>query len=111
MNLQANTKGDNMLRVAMYKIINHYALTNGGHWFNPSTMRAFSCRLPDYGYLKGDLYHFISSEKNFQGERKFTLRTMDLKGNIETLGSFADMTRTEARRFLADTLGVKVKDL
>lgn len=102
-----------MLRKAMWKIQNeHKTLQPNSYWFSPETMRFFKCRLPDFGYLLGDDYYFITSEKCPQGLKLSSIRKMDSKGNIETIGDFHSLTRTQARRILAhDILKVKVKDL
>lgn len=101
-----------MLLKPMHEIVNHYNATKRGHWFNKETMRFFRSRLSTSGYLHGDNYYFISSEKDgFGAPRRYTVRMMTQAGNIENVGPFNRLTRTQARKLLAETMGVKVKDL
>lgn len=102
-----------MLAIPMYKIkMLHQELKPSSYWFSPDTMRFFKTRLPDFGYLLGDDYYFITTEQNFRGERLASIRKMNSQGEIDTIGEFHSLTRTEARRILAhDILKVKVKDL
>lgn len=97
------------------EIIKEYLeLKPGGHWFSKDTMRFFSSRLPDYAYLKGDNAYFITSEKDFSGSNRFyTIREFNRNtGEIETIGDFNNMTKTEARRELAyGILNWKIKNL
>lgn len=101
------------MKVSMETIKATYSNLNPeGHWFDKGTMRFFNCRLPSIGYTKGDKYYFISSEKNMGYNRAYTIRELDRNtGDIETIGSFNEMTRVEARKELANILGYKVKDL
>lgn len=101
------------MKVAMYKVVKEYHKLNPqGHWFDDSTMRFFQCRLPERGYVKGDDYYFISSERYGYDPRRYTVRKLDRNnGNIETIGPFNELTKTEARRLLAQTLDWKIKDL
>lgn len=95
----------------------------GGHWFEPSTMRFFDSRVGRlaFGDDSGAFAFFVSSER-FHGSdgsslpRGYTVRVMHLtdgygprttRGNVETIGDFEQYaTRAaanrEARRLAAD---------
>lgn len=64
--------------VGMETIRRAYGPGEGRHWFDPSTMRFFRCRLPANGYRAehGDGYYFVSSEQGPDGVRKYTVREM-----------------------------------
>ena len=100
-----------MLKVSMNRVVDLYNEVTNGYWFSKDTMRFFNSRLPKIAYLKGDKYYFISSEKSFGGDRKYTIRKMDENGNIDTYGAFNQLYRNEARSLLAKILECKVKDL
>lgn len=101
------------MMIPMHKIIMEHEEKSNGHWFSKGSMRFFNSRLPNYGYLKGDNVYFISSERfDHKTPRLFTVRVMDRNtGEIDTIGEFNTMTKTEARRELASILGWKIKDL
>ena len=83
----------------------YYSKTNG-HWFDKGTMRYFNCRLPRYGIKTDTGTYFISSEQyvDFKGNvepRLYTIRKMELSGQIETIGKFQQYkTRQQAQRTL-----------
>ena len=97
----------------MHRIVSEYLeLRPNGHWFDDSSMRFFKTRLQDYGYLKGNDTYFITSENDGSRGRRFSIRKMDLTGDIDTVGEFYQYTKQEARRILAyNILGWKIKDL
>ncbi len=66
-----------------------------GHWFDESTLRFFKSRI---GALKivGEIWLFISSEKSPNGPRGYSVRRMDEKGEISTVGEFMGHTRGSA---------------
>lgn len=59
-----------------------YIYTSQGHWFNPDTMRFFGTRLTS-GFKKIDdqNYLFITSDKDFQGKRKRSVRHLKMTVN------------------------------
>ena len=72
--------------------------TNGqGHWFDPETMRFFKSKI---GIVrkKGDDYYFVSSEKFMDDPRMYSVRKMDITGDITTIGDFCSMTRYLAEK-------------
>jgi hypothetical protein len=69
---------------------------NGGCWFEPSTMRFFNSRI-ESGIIKGQ--YFITSEKHDEEARRFTVRSFDGQGDIDTVGEFqAYRSKDEARK-------------
>jgi len=69
---------------------------NGGCWFEPSTMRFFRGRI-ESGILRGR--YFVSSEQfDDNTPRKYTLRSFDDKGSVDTVGEF------QAHRSKADAI-------
>lgn len=67
---------------------------NGGCWFEPSTMRFFGTRI-EGGIISGR--YFVTSEQPPNGARRFSLRSFDDQGNINTVGDFcAFRSRKEA---------------
>jgi len=74
--------------------------TNGnGHFFDSDTMRFFKSRIGEVR-LKGNDWYFITSEKPPHGERRYSVRKMQLDGDIETIGAFCEMSRYEAQKKL-----------
>ncbi len=68
----------------------------GQFWFNRDTMIFFNCCIHG-GVIKGK--YFISSEQNkLDDPRLFTVRMINEKGEIETIGEFQQYkTEVEAR--------------
>jgi hypothetical protein len=59
---------------------------NGGCWFEKASMRFFGTRI-ESGILRG--HYFITSEQQDDDRpRKFTVRSFDDEGSIETVGEF-----------------------
>lgn len=58
---------------------------NGGCWFGPGEMRFFGTRI-ESGILPG--HRFITSEQPPNGPRKYSVRSFDNKGDIDTVGDF-----------------------
>jgi hypothetical protein len=88
---------------AMNYIKSIYEEKRRGKWFSPSAMRFFKTKLPQYGYNVGADYYFITSERcSLDGDqRKFTIRKMDAKYQISTVGPFQGFdSRVEAHRAL-----------
>lgn len=74
-----------------------------GHWFDPGSMRFFRSRLPQTGYRVDNKAYFISSEQfigsnGIPAPRLYTIRVLDYEtGEIDTLGEFNKLTKSEAR--------------
>jgi hypothetical protein len=62
---------------------------NGGCWFEPSSMRFFGSRI-ESGIIRGR--YFITSEQPPHGPRKYSVRSFDAKGSVDTVGEFCDYT-------------------
>ena len=67
---------------------------SGSHFFSPSAMRFFACR------VHSNLYRgcvFVTSEKSSWDSRKYTVRAIKADGSIETVGEFQGYeTRSQA---------------
>lgn len=63
---------------------------NGGHWFDRGSMAFFGTRI-ESKILFG--CYFITSEQPPHGDRKFSLRTFDDEGGVETVGDFCSYPR------------------
>lgn len=76
--------------ITMQAIRDMYQPGYGRHWFDPDTMRFFSCRLPEFGYTAEDgSAYFVSSERGPSGVRRYTVRRLTgTGGEIETVGQF-----------------------
>ena len=101
------------MRVPIHVIVKeYYTLNPDGHYFDTSTMRFFKSRLSDYGYAKNNDYLFITSECGPTNTRLFTVRKLDrLTGDISNVGPFNELTKTQSRKLIAETLNYKIKDL
>lgn len=75
-------------------------LAAGFHFFSPDAMRFFRSRiLSDIRNLSDDSALFITSEKNGEEPRRYTLRRITDGGNVDTVGEFqAFTTPRQARR-------------
>ena len=81
-------------------------LNPSGHWFDKDTMRFFKTEMPAHGYLDLDgSVWFITGETNPSNEKRYTIRRMDLLGDMHTEGGFHRFdTRDEANEELHKTL-------
>ena len=81
----------------MDHIINNiYKPGIGRHWFDPSSMRFFSCRLPWGGWQGPGGTFFVSSEKSSTwSARAYTVRKAQ-EGDIDTVGDFNVYTKSHA---------------
>lgn len=78
-----------------------------GSWFDPGWFRFFGTRLEEVrAELPDGTILFLSSEQPPDGGRRFSVRAMSPSGEIETLGPFAEMDRTDAR-LLAERFAVE----
>jgi len=77
--------------------------TNGsGHWFDPDTMRFFKSRIGETRRMPDGTWYFVSSEKPPHGPRMFSVRKMELDGDINTIGEFCSMTSYQAKKKLRE---------
>lgn len=69
---------------------------NGRHFFDRSSMRFFNCRI-ESGIIGGA--YFITSERfDDNTPRKFTVRSFDAKGDVDTVGGFQGYSFKEDAR-------------
>lgn len=80
----------------------------GFYFFSQDTMRFFKSR------IHSDVYGgcvFVTSERQYGRRRYFTVRYIDARGNIETVGEFQGFdTRSKAHTF-AKNLGEKIDNM
>lgn len=77
-----------MIPVDMDTIRHAYRMTsNGGHWFDPASMRFFASRLSHCGARVGNRFVFTSSEQGPDGIRGYSVRVLDA-GSVSTVGDF-----------------------
>lgn len=69
-----------------------------GHWFDRDTLRFFGSRLPSIAYETNAGLLFITSERDFDGQRRYyNVRRQTVDGHIKTVGPFNEYrTRAEA---------------
>jgi len=77
----------------------------GSHWFEPATMRFFDSRVARTAYVHADGRAFFVSSEQFRGytvpdgARRYSVRVVDVDGDIGTVGKFqAFATRSAAVR-------------
>ena len=76
-----------------------YKSGRGNHFFDADTMRFFKSRIGACR-RKGDIWFFVTSEKPPHGPRMFSVRRMELDGDINTVGEFCSMTSYQANKLL-----------
>lgn len=74
---------------------------NGGCWFEPATMRFFGTRI-ESGIIRGR--YFITSEQPPHGSRKFSVRSFDESGDVDTVGEFCSLPSKAAAMELIGTM-------
>ncbi|MHC4322695.1 MAG: DUF7447 family protein [Planctomycetota bacterium] len=78
----------------------HYENKTAGHWFDPDTMRFFRSRIGKARKCKNGVWFFVSSEKPPHGKRKYSVRKMELDGDINTVGEFCSLTSYMANKLV-----------
>lgn len=88
---------------SMRDLQSHYQRTNGGHWFDPGTMRFFKTRLSEHLFYGATIIYFVSSEQGPNGIRRYSVRSYTPEtGEIDTVGEFQQYrTRDQAKRAAA----------
>lgn len=82
--------------IAELKALNE---ANGGCWFDKGSMRFFNSRI-ESGIIKGK--YFITSEQSPHDSRKFSVRSFDDRGDIDTIGEFCTLaTKADAKAVIA----------
>lgn len=75
-----------------------YALHNpDGHWFDRSSMKFFSTKLPRVAYDTTAGTLFVTSEVNPAGDKAYTVRRY-INGEIKTIGNFHHYPTAAAAR-------------
>lgn len=89
------------MQVCNIKYANEQA---GQHFFSPSTMRFFKCRVGEKVYKGEKLYYFVTSERfDWDGPRMFTVRKFDPEtGYVDTVGEFNQLTRYLAHKIASE---------
>ena len=79
--------------------VKSFCWNRGSHFFSPDTMRFFSSRIQTTPPYKCRV--FVTSERmNWNSPRLYTVRVVQLSGNIQTIGGFGAFTsRQSAHRF------------
>ncbi len=78
----------------------------GSHWWDHGTMRYFQCRVGEKVYQGDGGIYFVTSERNHDEPRKFSVRQyLPEAKDIDTLGEFNSLTRAQAHRVAAGLAG------
>lgn len=72
---------------------------NNGHFFDSDTMRFFKSRIGAVR-IKDGVWYFVTSEKPPHGSRMYSVRKMELDGDINIIGEFYSLTRYQANKLL-----------
>lgn len=88
----------------MSGILDRYKAANpSGHWFDEDTMRFFKTKLGDGGFEADDgAVYFPTSEENWSGERRWSVRRLRPDGRIDTIGEFHSLTKYRAEQLIKD---------
>lgn len=79
----------------------------GYHWFDPDTMRCFGTRVLSEVYQGPGGVFFVTSDKQFDGSRGYTVRRFDPEGaNIKTHGQLCGYTKAGATAAAKEAAGV-----
>jgi len=73
---------------------------NVGHFFDADTMRFFKSRIGRARKCKSGIWFFVTSEKPPHGKRMYSVRKMELDGDINTVGEFCSLTSYMANKLL-----------
>jgi hypothetical protein len=88
-----------MKKIDFSEVREYYERTRPeGHWFDAKTLKFFGSRLPSIAYETNAGLLFISSELDFNRERRYyNVRRQEVNGDIKTVGTFNSYrTRAEA---------------
>lgn len=81
---------------------------DGNHFFDEGTMRFWNSRVLPSSFAKMDeeVYRFVTSEKNWASDRRYTIREADMRGGrfvINTIGDFQQYaTGREAKKHIKE---------
>lgn len=67
-----------------------------GYFFSAGAMRFFKSRVADYGFQneKTEIIYFVTSEKNGNYPRKYTIRALLPDGKIDTVSAFQEYSNS-----------------
>ena len=82
-----------------------------GHFFSPDAMRFFKSKVYEIAVLHENKWLFGTSEKGPDNVRRYTLRTIDENGTIDTItmtefGQFK--TKAQLDRYVSKLIGRKI---
>lgn len=87
----------------------HNALKPKTQWFSPGAMAFFNTKLPETSWFNGDKFYFVTKEKFMQDSKPgYTVRSMDLDGDIKSVTPFNELTRKEAYAVVKTLLTIQV---
>lgn len=63
-----------------------------GYFFSQGAMRFFKSRVADFGFQneKTEIIYFVTSEKNGNMPRKYTIRALLPNGQVDTVSAFQE---------------------
>ncbi len=73
---------------------------NTGHFFDLDTMRFFNSRIGRSRPCKNGVWYFVTSEKPPHGSRCYSVRKMELDGDINTISEFCSLTAYMANKLV-----------
>lgn len=76
----------------------------GHHFFDADTMEFFGSKVLPTVYVGSDLSYFVTSEKHQDDPRLYTVRSCDVRGDVQTVGSFQEHTTASDALAVARTL-------
>lgn len=93
------------MRLEEFKCFN---AEKGFYFFSPNTMRFFNSRIGSYDFVTG---YFVTSEKRYDGARRYTVRKADFEnGNVRLISEFQQYSnRDTAIRVFNNLLKGKIK--
>jgi hypothetical protein len=79
---------------------------NGGHWFEPATMRFFNSKVESRVYEgPGGVYFVTSERRELDMPKRYTVRVFDPStGDIDTVGDFQEFSALYNARATARAL-------
>ena len=78
----------------------HYENGTEGHYFDADTMRFFKSRIGIARRCKSGIWYFVTSEQPPHGPRMWSVRKMELDGDINTVGEFCSLSQYMANKLV-----------
>lgn len=84
----------------------------GSNWWDKGTMRMFGSRVSDQVYQGPGGIYFVTSEKNFSGDKRFysVRQYRPSSKSIDTVGDFNSLTRATAHKIAARMANTDLQD-